>query len=189
MPENQTRFEYVLAKPVNQFYLHSVVTHVMKGLSLLSEASSPACSPSRKKRRSPDIVKGANRSPAQDIAVLLADDNEFCRTAIARLLAKHTSNITACEDGAKALETFKAAQTPFELVLADYNMPNLDGLGLITGIREWEQAHPFVARTAILCTDEILSDLVLTGEADAELEQAAIKAGANDICTPSFNIP
>ena len=84
MPKNQTRFEYVLTKPVNQFYLHSVITHVMRGLSLASEASSPVCSPSKKKRRSPDKKKVSQRS--QDVAVLLADDNEFCRTAITRLM-------------------------------------------------------------------------------------------------------
>jgi CheY-like chemotaxis protein len=82
----------------------------------------------------------------------VADDNDLCRNAMERVARKYTNRVTACEDGSKALEKFKQADPPYDLVLVDYNMPILDGLGLIRAIREYEQTKGQPNSTKILCT-------------------------------------
>ena len=132
VPEDNESFQYILAKPVNYYYLLNILTHVIKGLKLCSESPSPMYSASDYVVKiPPDVNKRGFR-------VLLADDNDFCRNAVIRLLQGHTQNIVACEDGAKALATYKSESSSFDLGVFDYQMPNMDGISLIEEIRKYE---------------------------------------------------
>ncbi|WP_340314283.1 PAS domain-containing hybrid sensor histidine kinase/response regulator [Rhizorhabdus argentea] len=71
--------------------------------------------------------------PAGPMHILLAEDNPINRRLMAGLLSREGHHIVAVEDGRKALGAI-AAQ-PFDLVLMDMQMPELDGLAATRAIR------------------------------------------------------
>jgi two-component system chemotaxis response regulator CheY len=76
-------------------------------------------------------------------------------------------------DGEDALK--QQITKPASLVISDFNMPKLDGLGLLRAIR----AHPPVAKTAFI---------MLTGRADRELVQRAAQFGVNNYLVKPFTV-
>jgi len=74
-------------------------------------------------------------------------------------------------DGEDALRALLAQ--PANLVITDFNMPKLDGLGLLRAIR----AHGPISKTAVI---------MLTGRADRELVQRAVQFGVNNYLVKPF---
>lgn len=69
-----------------------------------------------------------------DLQVLVVDDSEFSRKFISRILVDiGIENITQAEDGKQALTLFE--QHYFDMIITDYNMPEMDGLELVQHIR------------------------------------------------------
>lgn len=69
--------------------------------------------------------------------LLLVDDSKAIRMLVKRILRGlgiKGSSITEAEDGALALESIKASKP--DLVLCDWNMPNMNGMELLTAIKE-----------------------------------------------------
>jgi two-component system, chemotaxis family, chemotaxis protein CheY len=58
-------------------------------------------------------------------------------------------------------------------VITDFNMPKLDGLGLLRAIR----SHGPISKTAVI---------MLTGRADRELVQRAVQYGVNNYLVKPF---
>jgi CheY-like chemotaxis protein len=79
---------------------------------------------------------------------LVAEDNVVNQRVIRGLLARFGCSVHIVENGAKALESI--AQGPFDLVLMDCQMPELDGLEATRRLRAGESGHrtPVVALTA-----------------------------------------
>ena len=117
------------------------------------------------RRRAPAPESG---SPEK---VLVVDDDGSSRLLARTVLEKHGYAVLEAGDGAEALERLRDAQ-PVALVVADLNMPEMDGLELL-----WEMR-----------ADEELSHIpviVLTGATDDILETKLIEEGADDyICKP-----
>jgi two-component system chemotaxis response regulator CheY len=63
---------------------------------------------------------------------------------------------------------------PAHLVISDFNMPNLDGLGFLRAVR----AHESTKKSAFI---------MLTGRADKELVQRAMQYGVNNYVTKPFS--
>lgn len=78
-------------------------------------------------------------------------------------------DIVDAEDGVVALRLFNEA--PPDLMLVDWNMPNMDGITLIRKIREVNQTIPM-----IMCTTEAEKSRVLE----------AIQAGVNNYIVKPF---
>ncbi|MGR4862259.1 response regulator [Caulobacter sp. LARHSG274] len=76
--------------------------------------------------------------PAAPIRVLAAEDNPANRRVLAALLSAAPVTLAFAEDGAQALEAWRAQA--FDLVLMDVNMPVLDGLSALREIRRVEPA-------------------------------------------------
>ncbi|WP_409019030.1 response regulator [Brevundimonas vesicularis] len=109
---------------------------------------------------------------ASAIRVLVVDDQMTMRSLIRNSLQQiGIREIIEAADGEAGLRA--AISTPVHLIISDFNMPNLDGLGLLRGIR----AHPPTSKTAFI---------MLTGRADRELVQRAVQYGVNNYVVKPF---
>jgi two-component system chemotaxis response regulator CheY len=86
-------------------------------------------------------------------SILIVDDMSSLRDLLKAYLRRiGFRNISEAEDGRiayQALLAAKAGGAPFELVISDWNMPNLDGLELLKLVRssnEWKNL-PFLLLT------------------------------------------
>jgi len=106
------------------------------------------------------------------VNILLVDDSRTIRNIQKNVLKQlgHT-DIVEAEDGVKALAIFK--QQPPDLMLVDWNMPNMDGITLIRKVRETDKTVPI-----IMCTTEAEKSRVLE----------AIKAGVNNYIVKPFTV-
>ncbi len=81
----------------------------------------------------------AHLSSLKGIRALVVDDNATNRWILHDVLARWGMHTTTAEDGPSALEavdTAAAANEPFALVVVDHQMPVMNGLEVITRIRE-----------------------------------------------------
>ena len=83
------------------------------------------------------------------------------------------NDLEEANDGEAALRI--VVEAPPHLIISDYNMPKLDGLGLLRAVR----AHPPTAKTAFI---------MLTGRADKELVQRAVQYGVNNYLVKPFTV-
>lgn len=109
---------------------------------------------------------------ASALKVLLVDDQLSMR-ALART-ALQQIGITNIDDASDGEEAFRAlVQKPVHLVISDFNMPKLDGLGLLRAIRSHEPIRG-------------IAFIMLTGRADKELVQRAMQFGVNNYIVKPF---
>lgn len=120
-------FPYVLGRPLNKFYLVSMLKSMMKKQSAV---------------RTEPIEE-------MKLEVLVADDNKLCRNAVVSLLERHVSSVTVCDNGQKALQCLTAKH--YDLALIDYQMPEMDGIETIRRLREYEKTHLMTKATFIIC--------------------------------------
>ena len=106
------------------------------------------------------------------VKVLVVDDQnsvrQMTRMTLEEIGFKH---IHEAENGVKAMET--AATQPLDLIISDYNMPEMDGLGLLRAVR----GHPVVRKVPFI---------LLTGRGDRELVVKAAQAGVNNYLVKPF---
>jgi two-component system, sensor histidine kinase len=125
----------------------------------LRAAPAPAAAPSRP----------AAPQPAQGLHLLVAEDNEVNREVLAAMLAHLGHTPRFAHDGRAALDAVRAE--PFDAVLMDLHMPELDGLAATRAIRALPGARgrlPIVA---------------LTADAFADTRARCLEAGMNDFLT------
>lgn len=87
---------------------------------------------------------------SDDICILVVDDFSIMRGIIRRMILKELglSNVIEAEDGIQAWEIIN--KQPVDLVICDWNMPNMTGLALLEKIRAHKDfaGLPFVMVTA-----------------------------------------
>jgi two-component system chemotaxis response regulator CheY len=111
---------------------------------------------------------------ARSISVLVVDDQLTMRALIRTGMQQlGFSEIQEAPDGEEALRVMLTK--PTQLVISDFNMPKLDGLGLLRAIR----AHEPIRGTAFI---------MLTGRADKELVQRAVQYGVNNYLVKPFTV-
>jgi DNA-binding NtrC family response regulator len=109
--------------------------------------------------------------------VLVVDDEEHVRTALARVLTEAGYIVFAAERGEEALEILR--KHPVKLLISDYNMPGLSGIELFKEVR---RRHPHVLR--IMLTGEKDPELVVRSINEAEVFRFIRKPWNNaDLCT------
>lgn len=108
----------------------------------------------------------------KDIKVLVVDDTKFYRKVVHDLLKIHQYTVLTAGDGSEALEVLEA-NPDILLVLADYNMPNMDGFELTKRIRSKYRR------------DE-MSIIGLSDLANSFLSAQFIKYGASDFINKPF---
>jgi len=115
------------------------------------------------------IVTKARRSPAklQGLRLLVIDDNPLNRQVAEELLQAEGAIVTLAKGGEEGVITLMAAETAFDLVLMDMQMPEVDGLEATARIRK-------EARFAQL---PIIAMTTNVSKAD---QQACFQAGMDD---------
>ena len=108
----------------------------------------------------------------QTVKVLVADDSVVSRKFVRSLLEQHLYQVVEADDGNSAWEVLQN-QPDIQLLITDYNMPGLDGFGLILKVRE-------------KFSREELAIIGLSSDDDESLSARFIKNGANDFLQKPF---
>lgn len=109
---------------------------------------------------------------AAALKVLIVDDQRSVRQ-VTRLALENfgVRMIHEAENGVAALH--KALSQPIDLIISEFSMPEMDGLGLLRAVR----GHPAVRK---------LPFILITRRGDRELVVVAAKAGVNDYLVKPF---
>ena len=82
--------------------------------------------------------------------VLIVEDSPLVRKMYGLAFSKREHQLTAVEDGLKALTAINQSPDPFDLILLDLRMPDMDGVEFIRAIRKLsgKSRIPIVLTTA-----------------------------------------
>jgi len=143
-----------LAKPVKPSALHDTIATVVLGATLARPAVGVT----------PD-GGGAPLGERHPLRILLAEDNPVNQKLALRLLAQMGFQPAVANDGIQAIDAL--AREPFDVVLMDVQMPELDGLEATRRIRgRWPEQPVWI--------------VAMTANAMAGDREACLAAGMND---------
>ena len=104
--------------------------------------------------------------------VLLVDDSRTMRNIQKKVLETMGGfEFTEAGDGIEALSAIAATPGGFNLIIIDWNMPNMDGITLVKKVREKDKTTPL---------------MMATTEAEKQRVIDAIKAGVNNYVVKPF---
>ncbi len=121
----------------------------------------------------PGVLHLRDQEP-EDLRVLLVDDSTPARRFVRKLLAEMgLAHFTEADDGATAIPLIR--EQFFDLIITDYNMPQMDGLELLRFIRkESDQASAPV--------------VMISSETDPGRLAAIHAAGVSALCPKPFDV-
>jgi signal transduction histidine kinase/CheY-like chemotaxis protein/HPt (histidine-containing phosphotransfer) domain-containing protein len=154
-------FVATLVKPVRQSDLFDCLARALAGAS--AEAADGSAAPA------PVVSGPATRR--RDARILLAEDNLTNQQVALGILAKLGMRADAVSTGAEAVCALKAI--PFDLVLMDVQMPEMDGLEATRLIRD--------PNSAVL--DHAIPIVAMTAHALGGDRERCLQAGMNDYVT------
>jgi two-component system, OmpR family, KDP operon response regulator KdpE len=102
--------------------------------------------------------------------ILLVEDDDATRNAVARNLEGHGFKVTPSMDVADALRRWDAERP--DLILLDLGLPDLDGATVVRHVRR----------------DATTPILILSARADERVKVATLEAGADDYVTKPFGM-
>ena len=182
-----------LVKPVKQARLRDVIGRLLRGEDILAESETRRFA----KNGMADALSGAPRP----LRLLLAEDNVVNQRVALTLLKKLGHSAVVASDGLAALELL--AREPFEAVLMDCQMPELDGYETTRRIRRAEAdgdygvrpPHYIIALTANAmagdrerCLASGMDDFI-TKPLDEAALAAALKRGLDQLTAPDTAAP
>jgi two-component system cell cycle sensor histidine kinase/response regulator CckA len=127
-------------------------------------------------KREPELAHELSEADTQALEgkekVLVADDEELVRLVVRAVLSYRGYQIVEATNGEEAIKLYREASPPYDLVLLDVHMPNLNGWETLVRLR---QLDPGV--TAIL----------LSGGLTDEENEKAVKLGAASLLPKPFD--
>ena len=110
----------------------------------------------------------AQSAPAR---VLFVDDELPLREVVSRILARRGLDVTTAGDAVAAVEMLR--DQPFDLVLTDFHMPDMDGFELLAHVREHYPDTPAI---------------MMTGQSSVQHAVQAMASGAVDYLPKPFAV-
>ncbi len=104
---------------------------------------------------------------------LVVDDSRSVRMILRRTLTELGYEVREASNGREALEVIEVEKSSVSLVLADWNMPEINGLDLLKRLRQ----DPRLAALVVV---------MVTSETEARHMMAALEAGANEYVMKPF---
>jgi len=104
---------------------------------------------------------------------LVVDDSRTIRTIIKRILIDLGFQVCEAGNGVEALKVMEAEKNQIDLVLADWNMPEMNGLDLLKQLRQ----DPELASLKVI---------MVTTETELDNMVSALEAGANEYVMKPF---
>jgi two-component system chemotaxis response regulator CheY len=104
---------------------------------------------------------------------LVVDDSRTIRIIIRRILIELGYEVCEAANGIEALKVLETEKTTVKLVLADWNMPEMNGLELVKCLRQ----NPEYASLKVL---------MVTTETEMDQMASALEAGANEYVMKPF---
>ncbi|GJL60792.1 MAG: hypothetical protein NPIRA03_36490 [Nitrospirales bacterium] len=99
------------------------------------------------------------------LSALLIEDSFHERIAIRRSLKKDVPTLLECESAEDAIRHLEQSPSEFDVIIADFKLPGMDGLTLFRTLRQMQCITPFI---------------LLTGNGSEQIAIEAFKAGVND---------
>lgn len=104
---------------------------------------------------------------------LVVDDSRTIRMILRKVLAEIGYEVCEASNGREALQVMEAKRNAVDLVLADWNMPEMNGLDLLKELR----LNPELASLKVV---------MVTTEAELSHMESAMAAGANEYVMKPF---
>ena len=102
-------------------------------------------------------------------SILVVDDDEMVRDAIASALKRSGYSVLEAADGREAADRFKL--DPVDLVITDILMPERDGLETIQSLSRGTDSVPIIAMTGLSCRSSLYLEMARTFGAVRVLEK------------------
>jgi two-component system, chemotaxis family, chemotaxis protein CheY len=104
---------------------------------------------------------------------LVVDDSRAVRMILARTLKELNLEVREAANGKEALQVVEAEKNGVDLVLADWNMPEMNGLDLLIQLRRKPELSSMVV-------------VMVTTETELDQMSTALEAGANEYIMKPF---
>jgi two-component system chemotaxis response regulator CheY len=105
---------------------------------------------------------------------LVVDDSRAVRMILKNILREIGFEVSEAANGREAIEIIEGDQSGVQLVLTDWNMPEINGLDLVKRLRR----NPALASLVIV---------MVTTETELQQMAAALDAGANEYIMKPFD--
>ncbi len=150
--------DYMLEKPFTAYHFHKTLARVLDVRKVQQE----------------EPLKADDACDFSRLNVLVAEDNTVNQMVIKGLLKKMGVTPQVAVNGKQAVAIFENSDTPFDLILMDCEMPEVDGYEATRQIRQLEMFDDTLKPSTIVA---------LSAHALQEFEEKGRKAGMNDYLT------
>jgi signal transduction histidine kinase/CheY-like chemotaxis protein/ligand-binding sensor domain-containing protein len=160
--QHRDLFSFVLTKPIKQQVLCKYILNTFSNsVNVMAEKEAPK-----------QNVLQAEFATQYPLQILLAEDNPFNQAVATALLNKLGYAFDMAENGEQALRML--GQKPYEVILMDVQMPEMDGL----------EATRIIRKTVMLQQPVIIA---MTANAMLEDKEECLNAGMNDYLSKPVN--
>ncbi|WP_020210996.1 response regulator [Gilvimarinus chinensis] len=166
--ENQTELPILLLsgseEPINSnVHQHPLcIANILRKPLIPSQLQAALCDslvmPKGPQEPAPPSTKQAPTRSLSHLNVLVAEDNPVNRMVITGLLSKLAISPDVVENGKEAINAVKKADSPYDLILMDCEMPEVDGFDATRAIRKYERLNGSPATTIVALTAHALEE-------------------------------
>ena len=136
-----------------------------------------------------DELRGYNerdvgvRFTAPDARILIVDDIKTNLTVAEGLLVPYDVQVDSCLNGKEAIRLIQ--NNPYDLVLMDHMMPDMDGIETTAAIREWEESQ---RKKQVTVSSTGIPIIALTANAVSGMKEMFLQNGFNDYLSKPIEI-